>query len=64
MTRCKYYRMEYVTEQEVDHSGKSRKVAKLAPVCHGTKDHETCYCKGDKNLCDFYPDELQRSRKK
>lgn len=24
-----------------------------APVCFGTKEHEICACRGDKNKCDF-----------
>lgn len=64
MTRCKYYREEYIVEDVKDESGKIIKKADLRPFCHGIQPHEQCYCRGDKNDCDFYPEELQRGKKR
>ena len=64
MTRCKYYREEYVTKFVTDEKGVSRRTAVLEPFCHATQPHERCYCKGDKNDCDFTPEELSRGKKK
>ena len=40
---------------------------KKFPVCIGTKEQESCQCKGNKLHCDFYPeirDYAEKDRKK
>lgn len=33
----------------------SQKYTEIDGECWGTKERDTCHCKGDKSQCDFYP---------
>ena len=33
-------------------------------ICYGTKECERCYCKGNELECDFYPEVIDKAKKK
>lgn len=53
MKKCEYYH----TRERIVYNPytESQGYTEIDGECWGTKERDTCHCKGDKSQCDFYP---------
>lgn len=54
--KCKYFRREKLQEQRTTPQGMRHVVERTVERCIRSKYNPLCYCKGNKEKCDFYPE--------
>ena len=60
MKKCECY---HAIERTLYNPYTPQRYSVIDGECWGTKERDTCYCKGDKCKCDFYPYVKQKALK-
>lgn len=61
MAKCKYYNSFIEQQLRYNTWGGTYHEAVLCGRCQATKDTERCYCRGNEEKCEFYPDIKERA---